>query len=134
MSKEKAKEVDEIAVGHGFGTQESVANINVHPSYMGQSMVSGEHKSKKRKSIKLGNLSLLTHGFRLRRLEEEAAEVDKALMQLAGPKAYFVHCLPAERGVEVTDEVIEAPNSIVFPQAWNRMHAQNAVMLHVLGL
>lgn len=61
-------------------------------------------------------------------------QVDKALMQLAGPKAYFMHCLPAERGVEVTDEVIEAPNSIVFPQAWNRMHAQNAVMLHVLGL
>ncbi|KAH7850532.1 hypothetical protein Vadar_034431 [Vaccinium darrowii] len=39
MSKEKAKEVDEIAVGHGFGTQESVANINVHPSYMGQSII-----------------------------------------------------------------------------------------------
>ncbi|KAH7846914.1 hypothetical protein Vadar_019592 [Vaccinium darrowii] len=61
-------------------------------------------------------------------------QVDKALMQLAGPKAYFMHCLPAERGVEVTDEVVEAPNSIVFPQAWNRMHAQNAIMLHVLGL
>lgn len=55
-------------------------------------------------------------------------------MKLAGPKAYFMHCLPAERGVEVTDGVIEAPNSIVFPQAENRMHAQNAVMLHVLGL
>lgn len=54
-------------------------------------------------------------------------------MDLAGSKAFFMHCLPAERGVEVTDEVIEAPNSIVFPQAENRMHAQNAVMLHVLG-
>lgn len=53
-------------------------------------------------------------------------------MNLAGPKAFFMHCLPAERGVEVTDEVIEAPNSIVFPQAENRLHAQNAIMLYLL--
>ncbi|OAY80333.1 Ornithine carbamoyltransferase, chloroplastic [Ananas comosus] len=61
-------------------------------------------------------------------------QVDEALMEIAGPKAYFMHCLPAERGVEVTDGVIEAPNSIVFPQAENRMHAQNAIMLHLFGL
>ena len=60
-------------------------------------------------------------------------QVNKDLMERAGSKAFFMHCLPAERGVEVTDEVIEAPNSIVFPQAENRMHAQNAIMLHVLG-
>lgn len=59
--------------------------------------------------------------------------VDEALMEIAGPKAFLMHCLPAERGVEVTDGAIEAPNSIVFPQAENRMHAQNAIMLHVLG-
>lgn len=61
-------------------------------------------------------------------------QVDEELMKIAGKKAYFMHCLPAERGVEVTDGVIEAPNSIVFPQAENRMHAQNAIMLHSLGL
>ncbi|KAK2660559.1 hypothetical protein Ddye_007092 [Dipteronia dyeriana] len=60
-------------------------------------------------------------------------QVDEALMKLAGPKAYFMHCLPAERGIEVTDGVVEAPYSIVFPQAENRMHAQNAIMLHLLG-
>ncbi|XP_057434962.1 ornithine carbamoyltransferase, chloroplastic-like [Lotus japonicus] len=60
-------------------------------------------------------------------------QVDKILMDIAGSKAFFMHCLPAERGVEVTDEVVEAPYSIVFPQAENRMHAQNAIMLHVLG-
>lgn len=60
-------------------------------------------------------------------------QVDEALMEIAGPQAYLMHCLPAERGVEVTDGAIEAPNSIVFPQAENRMHAQNAIMLHVLG-
>lgn len=61
-------------------------------------------------------------------------QVDENLMKIAGPKAYFMHCLPAERGVEVTDGVVESPNSIVFPQAENRMHAQNAVMLHLLGV
>uniref|UniRef100_A0ACD5YS23 Uncharacterized protein n=1 Tax=Avena sativa TaxID=4498 RepID=A0ACD5YS23_AVESA len=59
--------------------------------------------------------------------------VDEALMEMAGPKAFLMHCLPAERGVEVTDGAIEARNSIVFPQAENRMHAQNAIMLHVFG-
>ncbi len=44
-----------------------------------------------------------------------------------------MHCLPAERGVEVTDEVMEAPYSIVFDQAENRMHVQNAIMLTLLG-
>ncbi|XP_030459295.1 ornithine transcarbamylase, chloroplastic [Syzygium oleosum] len=68
-----------------------------------------------------------------RRQVFQGFQVDEALMKLAGPKAYFMHCLPAERGVEVTDGVIEAPNSIVFPQAENRMHAQNAIMLHLLG-
>ncbi|KAJ1691454.1 hypothetical protein LUZ63_015609 [Rhynchospora breviuscula] len=60
-------------------------------------------------------------------------QVDEALMEIAGPQAFFMHCLPAERGVEVTDGVMEAPKSIVFPQAENRMHAQNAIMLHLLG-
>lgn len=69
-----------------------------------------------------------------RRQVFQGFQVDENLMKLAGPKAYFMHCLPAERGVEVTDGVIEAPNSIVFPQAENRMHAQNAIMLHALGL
>ncbi|XP_068639079.1 ornithine carbamoyltransferase, chloroplastic-like [Aristolochia californica] len=69
-----------------------------------------------------------------RRQRFQGFQVDKALMELAGPKAYFMHCLPAERGTEVTEEVLEAPNSIVFPQAENRMHAQNAIMLHLFGL
>ncbi|KAG2324292.1 hypothetical protein Bca4012_038805 [Brassica carinata] len=68
-----------------------------------------------------------------RRKAFQGFQVDEALMKLAGPKAYFMHCLPAERGVEVTNGVVEAPYSIVFPQAENRMHAQNAIMLHLLG-
>ncbi|XP_022848608.1 ornithine carbamoyltransferase, chloroplastic-like [Olea europaea var. sylvestris] len=69
-----------------------------------------------------------------RRQVFQGFQVNEELMELAGPNAFFMHCLPAERGVEVTNGVIEAPNSIVFPQAENRMHAQNAIMLHVLGL
>ena len=42
-----------------------------------------------------------------------------------------MHCLPAERGREVTDEVMESENSIVFDEAENRMHAQNAIMVYL---
>lgn len=69
-----------------------------------------------------------------RRKVFQGFQVDEKLMKLAGKNAFLMHCLPAERGVEVTDEAVEAPNSIVFPQAENRMHAQNAIMLHALGL
>lgn len=47
--------------------------------------------------------------------------------------AVFMHCLPAQRGVEVTDEVIDSAQSIVYDQAENRMHAQNALLIHMLG-
>lgn len=60
-------------------------------------------------------------------------QVDETLMKIAGEKAHFMHCLPAERGVEVTAGVVDGPKSIVFPQAENRMHAQNAIMLYLLG-
>ena len=45
----------------------------------------------------------------------------------------FMHCLPAERGVEVTDDICDSPHSIIFDQAENRMHAQNAIMLMLSG-
>ena len=53
-------------------------------------------------------------------------------MALAGPSATFLHCLPAERGLETTDAVMESAASVVFQQAENRMHAQNGVLLHCL--
>jgi len=60
--------------------------------------------------------------------------VTKEVMDLAGPGTGFLHCLPAERGVECTDEVIESDRSLVFPEAENRMWAQMAVMLHCMGI
>jgi ornithine carbamoyltransferase len=55
--------------------------------------------------------------------------VTKDLMAAADPGALFMHCLPAHRGQEVTDEVIDSPQSVVYDQAENRMHAQKALML-----
>jgi ornithine carbamoyltransferase len=60
--------------------------------------------------------------------------VTPALMALAKPTAVFMHCLPASRGLEVTDEVMESKAAIVFTQAENRMHAQNAIMLKIADL
>jgi ornithine carbamoyltransferase len=48
-------------------------------------------------------------------------------------RSLFMHCLPAQRGVEVTDEVIDAPFSVVYDQAENRLHAQNALLTHILA-
>jgi ornithine carbamoyltransferase len=59
-------------------------------------------------------------------------QVTAKLMAAAKPRARFLHCLPARRGEEVTDEVIESPNSVVFDQAENRLHAQKALLLMLL--
>ena len=74
--------------------------------------------------------------------EEEAAEREKifapyqvnaALLKQAAPDAVFLHCLPAHRGAEVTDEVMDSPRSIVFDQAENRLHVQKAILLMLLS-
>jgi len=60
-------------------------------------------------------------------------QVNAALMALAKPDAVFMHCLPAHRGEEVTDEVIDSDRSVVWDEAENRIHAQKAVLRWVLG-
>jgi ornithine carbamoyltransferase len=74
--------------------------------------------------------------------ETEAAErhrifrpyrIDGAAMAKAGPDAVFMHCLPAHRGDEVTDEVADSTQSVIFQQAENRLHAQKGVLLALMG-
>ena len=73
--------------------------------------------------------------------EEEKAErvaalggykVDAEKMALAKPDAIFLHCLPADRGYEVTSEVIDGPQSVIWDEAENRLHAQKALLVWLL--
>ena len=59
-------------------------------------------------------------------------QVNAALMSHAGPKAVVMHCLPVHRGEEVTAEVIDGPQSVVWDEAENRMHVQKALMEFLL--
>ena len=63
----------------------------------------------------------------------ESFQVDEALMETAGPKAVFLHCLPAHRGEEVTDGVVDGPASRVWSQAANRMNAARGLLAWLLG-
>ncbi len=60
-------------------------------------------------------------------------QVNSKLMSLAKPEAIFMHCLPAHRGEEVTDEVIDGPQSVVFDEAENRLHAQKGILAWCFG-
>jgi ornithine carbamoyltransferase len=59
-------------------------------------------------------------------------QVNDALMKLAAPGALFMHCLPAHRGHEVTDSVMDSPSSVVFDQAENRLHTQKALLTRLI--
>ena len=71
---------------------------------------------------------------RERRLEAFARyQLNERVLGLAGPETLVMHCLPAHRGEEITDAVLDGPRSVVFDQAENRLHVQKAVLLTVLG-
>jgi ornithine carbamoyltransferase len=59
--------------------------------------------------------------------------VNKKMMAQAAPNAAFMHCLPAHRGLEVTNEVMDSERSLIFEQAENRLHVQKAILYLLLG-
>jgi ornithine carbamoyltransferase len=67
-----------------------------------------------------------------RRRDFQRFQVNRNLLQNARPDAIVMHCLPAHRGEEITDEVLDGPQSVVLEQAENRLHAQKAIMLWLL--
>ncbi len=69
----------------------------------------------------------------VRRRDFAAYQVNAKLMAHAQKGAVFMHCLPAKRGEEVTDEVIDGPQSVVVQQAANRLHAQKGILAWLLG-
>jgi ornithine carbamoyltransferase len=68
-----------------------------------------------------------------RRKDLRPYQVDERVMNMAADHAIFMHCLPAHRGEEVTDAVIEGPRSVVFEEAGNRLHAQKGILLWCLA-
>ena len=68
-----------------------------------------------------------------RKARFQGFQVNEALMAATGKASLFMHCLPAERGVETTDGVLESKAAIIFDEAENRMHAQNAILLKICG-
>ena len=71
------------------------------------------------------------HDVRLAALRDY--QVNAAMLGAAGPQVKVMHCLPAHWGEEITEEVLYSPNSVVFDQAENRLHAQKAVMAAVIA-
>ena len=70
---------------------------------------------------------------RVRSKKFGAFQINAKLVKLAKPDYLFMHCLPAHRGEEVTSDVIDGPNSVVFDQAENRLHVQKAILVKLLG-
>ena len=68
-----------------------------------------------------------------RRRDFAGYRIDAELLSLADAEAIVMHCLPAHRGEEITPDVLDGPRSVVFQQAENRLHAQKAVLLALLG-
>lgn len=106
----------------------SVQNVKILISQNPQDAVTGAHVIYTDVWTSMGQ-----EQEREKRLKDfQGFQINKQLTQWADPKYIFMHCLPAHRGEEVTADVIDGPNSVVFDQAENRLHAQKAILLTLL--
>ena len=79
-------------------------------------------------------ISMGQEAEREKRLEAfQRYQVTDTLLGFASPKALVMHCLPAHRGEEITDAVLDGPRSIVLEQAENRLHVQKGIVMHLSG-
>jgi ornithine carbamoyltransferase len=97
-----------------YSPQEACKNVDVIYTDVWTSMGQGKEEEKRKKIF-------------------ENFQVNKKLLEVALPKCLIMHCLPARRGQEITDEVIDSKRSIVFDQAENRLHVQKAILIRLLG-
>jgi ornithine carbamoyltransferase len=111
---EKARWAGRSRVSISHDPQEAVLNANVIYTDVWASMGQKDQASDKARALK-------------------AFQVNKQLVAKAAPDCIVMHCLPAERGKEITDDVMDGPHSVVFDQAENRLHAQKAIILKLLA-
>jgi ornithine carbamoyltransferase len=79
-------------------------------------------------------ISMGQEADRERRLEAfQRYQLNDTLLGFASPRALVMHCLPAHRGEEITDAVLDGPRSLIFDQAENRLHVQKGIIMHLLG-
>jgi len=109
FAKENAK-LSGAKIITGNDPKEAVKNVDVVTTDTWASMGQEDEKIKREKDF-------------------QGYEVDTNLMNLAKKDAIFLHCLPAYRGQEVSDDVIESKQSVVFEEAQNRLHAQKGIMI-----
>lgn len=128
-----------IANPEGYGMQESAIQLgNKIAKEQGSSirLLSSPHQAVKNADV------IYTDTWTSMGQEEELKkrqavfppyQVNETLVSEAKPSAIVMHCLPAHRGEEITDEVADGPHSQLFPQAHNRLHAQKAILVRLLG-
>ena len=128
-----------IATPEGYEIQESTRNIAEAQAKASGSVI--RHMRDPKQAVENADV-VYTDTWTSMGQEEESQkreklfppyQVNSSLLKLANPEAIVMHCLPAHRGQEITDEVADGPQSVLFPQAHNRMHAQKAILAKFLG-
>lgn len=126
-----------FACPDGFGAPDSelermllLGALSVEQSTRPAEAVAGAHAVHTDTWVSMGQEADKEDRFR----QFEGYKVDSEMMSLANPNAVFMHCLPAYRGIEVAAEVIDGPQSVVFQQGHNRLHAARGALAFLLGV